>query len=459
MLEFDFISRVAIGISTFLQYFIFIKNLDSLEERKYKKKYLDILFLSIAILDSVVIFNRANEYYDFMNDLKWISFILVTKLNYRMSNFKVISFYFIYTISYYIIDNLVLTIVSIFVTGHTLYGERISEKDVHIIFAVKNLIIIFINISYINIIKVIKNTDKEKVNIIVIIGCILSNFIIAFMNSLPYFSYMRISNLVYNNLIIFNSNITPKLSFISSILLTMVVFKAIKAIKDKNEENLLKEKIDMQYNYYLNLQESQNKVKRLYHDMSNHIMCIKTMSSEQEDLNNYIDGINKDLNEFKEIYNTGNMILDIILNEKQAKCNENGISLYCDISFSKCNFIEMTDVCSIFSNILDNAIEACNKMNNDEKYIKIRGTVVKSYYVIRCENSKINKIKIKNNKIITSKKDKFIHGIGLKSVKSSLKKYDGELEIEDFESEFLLQIYIPINKNMTVGDEKEPVVL
>ncbi|EPZ53353.1 sensor histidine kinase VirS domain protein [[Clostridium] sordellii ATCC 9714] len=70
----------------------------------------------------------------------------------------------------------------------------------------------------------------------------------------------------------------------------------------------------------------------------------------------------------------------------------------------------------------------------------------------------MNKVKIKNNKIITSKKDKFIHGIGLKSVKSSLKKYDGELEIENFESEFLLQIYIPINKNMTVEDEKEPVV-
>lgn len=55
MLEFDFISRVAIGISTFFQYFIFIKILDSLEERKYKKKYFDILFLSIAILDSIVI--------------------------------------------------------------------------------------------------------------------------------------------------------------------------------------------------------------------------------------------------------------------------------------------------------------------------------------------------------------------------------------------------------------------
>lgn len=459
MLEIDFISRLAIGISTFIEYFIFIKILDSLEERKYKKRYLDIIFLLVAILDSVIIFNRADQYYGFMNNLKWISFILFTKLNYQMSNFKIISSYFIYTISYYIIDEVILTIVSIFITGHSLYADNISEKHVDIIFTMSNLIMIFVNMSYINITKVIKNTDKERVNIIVIIGCIVINFIIAIMNSLPYISNIRIFRNVYDKLIIFNSSITPKLSFMSSILLIMVVFKAIKDIKDKNEENLLKEKIDMQYNYYLNLQETQNKVKRIYHDMSNHMICIKNMSSEQEDLNNYIDGISKDLNEFKEIYNTGNMILDIILNEKQVKCNESNIKFSCDINFSKCSFIEMTDVCSIFSNILDNAVEACNKINNDEKYIKIRGTVVKSYYVIRCENSKINKVKIKNYKIITSKKDKFIHGIGLKSVKSSLKKYDGELEMEDFENEFLLQIYIPINKNMTVGDEKVPVVL
>ena len=68
MLEFDFISRVAIGISTFLQYFIFIKILDSLEERKYKKRYLDILFLLIAILDSTILFSRATQYYEFMNN-------------------------------------------------------------------------------------------------------------------------------------------------------------------------------------------------------------------------------------------------------------------------------------------------------------------------------------------------------------------------------------------------------
>lgn len=450
MLETELMSRLVIGTSIFVEYFIFIKILDSLEKRKYEKRYLDIIFLIIGILDSIILFNRATPYYDFINNLKWIAFILFTKLNYKLSNFKVLSYYMIYTMAYYITWEFVFSIVFFLVTGQSMHASSTSENNFNIISIIESTIIIIINISYIYIIKILKNIDKEKINIMLIIGCVLSNFVIAFVNSLPRFIYnIRID--YYNELTAFNINITPRLSFINGILLLIIVLKTIKDIKEKSEENLLKEKIDMQYNYYLNLQETQNRIKRLYHDMSNHMMCIKSMTSQKEDVNQYIDEVSKELNGIKEIYNTGNMILDIILNEKQVDCNENNISLFCDINFSKCNFIEMTDVCSIFSNILDNAIEACNKIKNDEKYIKIRGTFVKSYYVIRCENSKVNKIKIKNNRIISSKKDKFIHGIGLKSVKSSLKKYDGELEIEDFEDKFLVQIYIPIDKNMTVG--------
>ncbi|MDU1540264.1 MAG: ATP-binding protein [Paeniclostridium sordellii] len=450
MLETELMSRLVIGTSKFVQYFIFIKILDSLEKRKYEKKYLDIIFLLIGILDSTILFNRSTQYYDFIINLKWIAFILFTKLNYKLSNFKVLSYYMIYTMAYYITWEFVFSIVFFLVTGQSMHASSTSENNFNIISIIESTITIIINISYIHIIKILKNIDKEKINIMLIIGCVLSNFVIAFVNSLPRFIY-NIKIDYYNELTAFNINITPRLSFINGILLLIIVLKTIKDIKEKSEENLLKEKIDMQYNYYLNLQEAQNKVKRLYHDMSNHMMCIKNMSSQKEDVNQYIDEVSKELNGIKEIYSTGNMILDIVLNEKQADCNENNINLFCDINFSKCNFIDMIDVCSVFSNILDNAIEACNKIKNDEKYIKIRGTFVKSYYVIRCENSKVNKIKIKNNRIISSKKDKFIHGIGLKSVKSSLKKYDGELEIEDFEDKFLVQIYIPIDKNMTVG--------
>lgn len=458
MLDVELMSNIARFARVFVEYLIFIKILNCLEVKKCKKIYIDIIFLLIGALDATIMFNMATQYYGFINNLKWIVFILFAKLNYKVSYFKSLLYYLTYTTANYIISGFIFDISYFIITGGTPYTLITSEHNLTIIFIIENTISMFINICYVNEIKKLKTIDKEKLNIIIIVCCIISNFSVALINTLPSVLY-RIKIDLYSQVNGFNINTTPKLSFLSSFLLLMIVFKIIKDIKEKSEERLLKEKIDIQYKYYLNLQESQNKVKKLYHDINNHIFCIKNLSSDKEDVNKYIDEMSKELNQFKEIHNTGNMILDIILNEKQNICNENNIDLTCDVNFSKCNFIEMTDVCSIFSNILDNAIEACNKTSMDKKYIKIRGTLVKSYYVIRCENSKTNKLEIKNSKIITSKKDKFIHGIGLKSVKSSLKKYNGDLEIEDFKNKFLLQIYIPIDENMTVGATKVPVVL
>lgn len=226
-----------------------------------------------------------------------------------------------------------------------------------------------------------------------------------------------------------------------NIFLIVIIKKIIKNMKNESEMKALNDKLDMQYNHYLSIQESQIKVRQLYHDINNHMACIKRI--QNKDVNEYIDSINDELKDYKTTFNTSNMILDIILNEKRTICNKNNIQLFCDINFSQCYFIEMIDVSSIFSNVLDNAIEACKKVESN-RYINIRGMIVKSYYVIKCENSKNNEIKIKNKKIITSKKDKFLHGIGLTSIKSSLNKYNGELEIINEENEFLINIYIPL---------------
>lgn len=227
-----------------------------------------------------------------------------------------------------------------------------------------------------------------------------------------------------------------------NVFLIVIINRIIKNMKDESEIKALNDKLDMQYNHYLSIQESQMKVRKLYHDINNHMSCIRRI--ENQDVNEYIDSINEELRGYKTTFNTENMILDIILNEKKFLCDKNNIELFCDMNFLKCDFIEMIDTSSIFSNILDNAIEACKKVE-DNRYINIRGTVVKSYYIIKCENSKNNEVKIKNKKIITSKKDKFLHGIGLKSIKSSLSKYNGDLEIIDEENKFTINIYIPID--------------
>ncbi|MDU2687446.1 MAG: ATP-binding protein [Paeniclostridium sordellii] len=227
-----------------------------------------------------------------------------------------------------------------------------------------------------------------------------------------------------------------------NIFLIVIINKIIKNMKYETEMKALNDKLDMQYNHYLSIQESQMKVRKLYHDINNHMACIRKI--QNKDVNEYIDSINEELKDYKDTFNTENMILDIILNEKKYLCDVNNIKLFCDINFSKCDFIEMIDVSSIFSNILDNAIEACKKVE-DTRYINIRGTIVKDYYIIKCENSKNKKIHIKNKKIITSKKDKFLHGLGLRSIKSSLNKYNGDLEILDEENKFIINIYIPLD--------------
>lgn len=240
----------------------------------------------------------------------------------------------------------------------------------------------------------------------------------------------------------------PYIVVASNIVFVLALIKLLKFTEEKAKLELLNKKHDMEYNYYLNIKESQEKVKRLYHDINSHMTNIKLIQNQSSNVDEYINSIDNEIKDFENIYNTGNVILDVILSEKSKLCNIKKIEFLCNIDFSKCDFLHMMDVSSIFSNLLDNAIEACEKIENDEnkKYISIRGTIVKSYYIIKCENSKANKVIIKNNKIISSKKDKYFHGIGIESIKSSLKKYHGELEIENEENRFISTIYIPLKQ-------------
>lgn len=231
---------------------------------------------------------------------------------------------------------------------------------------------------------------------------------------------------------------------ILNIFLMWLIIRVIKDSSLRAENKCIKENIQLQYKYYLNMQQSQLKVKKLYHDMKNHMICIENLYGKNE----YVTNINNQLEECSSIFNTNNMILDIILNDKQNICKSKGIDLLADINFKECDFIDIADVCSIFSNMIDNAIEACEKIEDENigKNIKIKGTIVKSLYVIRCENTKNNIVKLKNGLVLTDKKDKFLHGIGISSMKNSIEKYNGNLEINDLENKFLVNICIPLKK-------------
>jgi hypothetical protein len=223
---------------------------------------------------------------------------------------------------------------------------------------------------------------------------------------------------------------------------------SIKLIKDKKVilENEMQSKNEfMEYDYYVRIKDNSYKVRQLHHDMKNHLLCIASLCDNDE-AKKYVNNLDFKINKLDNIFNTGNKVLDIILNEKKAICIENKIKLTTDIDFSKSDFIDTNDVCIIFANLLDNAIEACNKItyNKIEKIIDLKISYKKGFCIIKIINSKSNKINKSGNKILTDKKDKFLSGLGIQNIKEVVYKYQGELKIDFNESKFEITILIPI---------------
>ncbi|MEE0727471.1 MAG: ATP-binding protein, partial [Clostridium saudiense] len=116
-----------------------------------------------------------------------------------------------------------------------------------------------------------------------------------------------------------------------------------------------------------------------------------------------------------------------------------------NINISKLGFIKDIDICAIFANALDNAIEACMKIDNDlEKSIQVKATYINGFAIIKFTNTKVNEIKFSDKRIQTSKDNKKIHGIGISSIKYIVGKYNGEVIVNYSENEFILKIMIPI---------------
>ena len=256
----------------------------------------------------------------------------------------------------------------------------------------------------------------------------------------------------YKNLTTVENFLILILSFIvllSNVSLISIIGKMIKDYDLKRENEIIKEKMNMQYRYYLNLQESQEKTRKLYHDMNNHITCIKNIHGNMDSTNEYIEDLNSQLKNCTPIFNTNNLILDVILNDKNIICNKSNIEFIADVNFSKCDFVHMSDICSIFSNMIDNAIEACDKIDSKSlsKKIKLRGSIVNNFFVVVCENTKQNNIISKNGVIKTDKKNSSLHGVGISSIKSSVEKYNGNMEVSHSEYKFIVTLYIPLLKD------------
>jgi sensor histidine kinase regulating citrate/malate metabolism len=226
------------------------------------------------------------------------------------------------------------------------------------------------------------------------------------------------------------------------------VSEILKENKINNEKKLIQKRKTLEYEYYTKIEENNIRIRKLHHDMKNHLLCISGLCEDAKS-KEYIAKLTENLSKLDHTVKTGNKVLDIILSEKKQICDEKGIRFDTSVNFSKSDFMDMIDVSAIFHNTIDNAILACEKIPDGgkiEKKIEIKVKYINKFCIIKISNTKVNEIKKKNGRFLTNKKEKESHGFGISNVEDSVRKYGGEMYIEYTDDTFTVNILILTNQ-------------
>lgn len=189
------------------------------------------------------------------------------------------------------------------------------------------------------------------------------------------------------------------------------------------------------------LEQNMGEIKKLRHDMKNHLIAISELSKKHgdTDITDYISALSGKMVQAEEYSQTGILSLDSIINYKLTQAERSSISVSCEIALPDDLNIEADDFVTIIGNLLDNAIEAAEKTQND-KYIFLNIRYTKGTLFITIKNSFDGVLNIKNHRFQTTKKDTALHGIGLQSIEAAIRKYNGELLTSHSDTEFIVKI-------------------
>lgn len=178
------------------------------------------------------------------------------------------------------------------------------------------------------------------------------------------------------------------------------------------------------------------------HDIKNQIATLGNNIPEDE-----LADLKRAIDIYDTAFKSGNEVLDVLLMEKFMQCENKKIRLDCMIDGELLSFMKKSDVYSLFGNAIDNAIEAVDKINDEEKRcINIRVKKSRGMILVHVENQYLGELSFEEGLPQTTKKDKRYHGFGMKSIRMIVEKYHGFLSAGSKDNMFSLDILLPVPK-------------
>lgn len=201
---------------------------------------------------------------------------------------------------------------------------------------------------------------------------------------------------------------------------------------------------------YHMLEEQYSRAERLRHDLKNHVLALAGLweDKEWEKLGDYLKKMENsaELGVCEEA--TGNRVVDVLLYQKRKTAEEKQIIWESSVQIPKACGISEFDLCVLFGNILDNAVEACGRSAGREQgekpSIHVRAGTVKKCFLLEATNSVDTAKQAKNRPAGTGNPQG--HGIGLLNVSDVVHKYNGVMNVEMQNGIFAISVLIPLEE-------------
>ena len=347
---------------------------------------------------------------------------------------------------------------------HLFYKDRFWKKLTAIVltifaFSTSELLFLltflFDNISLDMFMDFTTNTTAFMIGMAAVISCISMQIVVYFWKKVfkegrtmkygmffaLYFLY-KMTGMVYLQMAIWENvnvqyySINMLLAFVCTLTLLVVIFN--QAEREAVESKLSKMKIirELEQKHYQEIRKKRESINGIIKD--NRMMLYRVREKlNQECVGSAIAELERFLERVgntKEYPFCSIPVVNTVLTEKQHICKKHNVKININIDITEDVTVNQIDLCSIFANLLDNAIHATKKMNTEKAYIALSAGIVGRYLIIKCENSRIEEEK----DIIEGT------GYGLKILKEIAKRYNGDFRINKqtdlFETQMILDI-------------------
>ena len=223
----------------------------------------------------------------------------------------------------------------------------------------------------------------------------------------------------------------------------LLLRRTLENMIDRRTERFQSELIEKQ------VQEIQNmyrQVRGWRHDYRNHIQNMKIQLDEKnyEKLADYLDQLADDLDTVDTVIKTGNVMADAILNSKLNIAEKLNVRLNVKANVPENLPLSDVELCSVLGNMLDNAVEACASLPEQERFIRVYIGRLKGQFYLSVQNAAGEVRKEKGGSYISTKEDSGQHGYGLFRIDRIAKKYGGYVNRQNEVGIFATEIMLPI---------------